>query len=386
MTKFDKLLGAVFLFGITFTAYAQTSTGADGDFSNALAPVGSKTLTVPSTVKPILNHWIRDAFVMYGPDKMYYLTGTTASPDRNFPNGNPHCWDYNDGIYLWKSKDMKHWESAGRIWSFEKDAADWQMQGKPVRPGAKSVNGDPLDSVYRAVWAPELHYIKSQKKWLIVACLNGGRGSFILESTSGKPEGPYKNIEANANQAIFDNIDASLFEDDNGQLYVVGHNHFIAKLKKDLSALDEPFKRFQEHPYNPEPYIEGVYLTKHEGKYQLFQTVWSVPLADGTYTYVMRDPKTDNKKVHSYDVVMAEADNIYGPYSKRTPVLLEGGHNNIFKDAKGKYWSTMFFNPRGVKGREYATTCRAAVVPLLWENGLIKPDLKRAEAFYKDIR
>ena len=41
----------------------------------------------------------------------------------------------------------------------------------------------------------------------------GGRGSFILRSKTGKPEGPYENIEGNKDKAIFPNIDGSLFED-----------------------------------------------------------------------------------------------------------------------------------------------------------------------------
>jgi beta-xylosidase len=136
----------------------------------------------------------------------------------------------------------------GLIWSFEKVAAEWQKQGKPIKEGAKSLNNDPLEGQYRALWAPELHYIKSQKKWMIVTCINGGAGSFILESISGKPEGPYKNIAGNTTKPIYGNIDASLFEDDNGEVYVVAHNHFIAKMNKDLSDLEEPIKKSRKRP------------------------------------------------------------------------------------------------------------------------------------------
>lgn len=55
------------------------------------------------------------------------MTGTTATPEREF-EGQIHCWDYNDGLYLWRSKDMKDWEAMGRIWSFDEDAADWQKK------------------------------------------------------------------------------------------------------------------------------------------------------------------------------------------------------------------------------------------------------------------
>ena len=218
---------------------------------------------------------------------------------------------------------------------------------------------------------------------MIVACLNGGGGSFVLESISGKPEGPYRNIPANATKAIFPNIDLSMFEDDNGDVYLVGHDHFIARMKDDLSNIAEPFRRFEETPYNPEPYIEGVYLTKHNGKYQLLQTVWSVPLQDGTYTYLKDEQKT--KVVHSYDVVVAESKSIYGPYGTRYPAILGGGHNNLFKDKNGQWWSSTFFNPRGIMGLHYLVTCRPALVPVRWVHGKLEPDSERAQKFYSSF-
>lgn len=354
-------------------------------YSDPVAPVGNPELTVPSSVVPIMDYWMRDTYVMTGDDGYYYMTGTTASPGRVFRSGRVHCWDYNDGLYLWRSKDMKRWESLGLVWSFDKDAADWQKKGKPLKPGDMSPNKDPLDSVYRAVWAPELHYIKSKKKWLMIACLNGDRGSFVLESVSGKPQGPYRNIKGNMDKAIFSNIDLSLFEDDNGQVYLVGHNHFIARMKDDLSDVAEPFRRLIETPYNPDPYIEGVCVTKHNNRYQLLQTVWSVKKRDGSFTY-LRNDKKDLDALYSYDVVVAESDNIYGPYGPRYAAILQGGHNNIFRDKDGNWWSTTFFNPRGVMGTKFPVTCRPGLVPIKWENGRLMPDNNRAASFYRNFR
>ena len=382
MHKILKTRLALFTFLLAGTSLVH---GQAKNYSNPYAPVGNERLTVPKSVVPIADIWMRDVFVTSDPEGNYYMTGTTATPGRYFPNGNVHCWDYNDGIYMWKSKDMKQWEPMGRVWSFDQNAADWQKKGKPVKPGAESPNGDKLDSMYRAVWAPELHYIKSKKKWMIIACLNGKGGSFILESTSGKPEGPYVNIEGNKTKAIFDNIDASLFEDDNGDVYVVAHNHYIAKMKSDLSGLAEPYRTLKETPYNPEPYIEGVYMTKYNGKYQLLQTVWSVKQPDGSYSY-LRNDKKDLNALHSYDVVVAEADNIYGPYGPRYPAILEGGHNNIFADKEGGLWSSTFFNPRGYMGTQFPVTCRPAVVPVKWVKGKLMPDLERADEFYKEVK
>ncbi|MCH5719472.1 family 43 glycosylhydrolase [Niabella hibiscisoli] len=362
-------------------AQAPSPSRHQAQFSDPFAPVGNKALTVPGSVTPVLDIWMRDTYVMKGPDNFYYLTGTTATPGRHF-TGEKHCWDHNDGLYLWRSRDLKKWESKGLVWSFAKDAAAWQKR-KAGKAGARSVNGDPLDSIFRAVWAPELHYIKSQKKWLLIACLNGGGGSFVLESISGKPEGPYQNIPGNKDKAIFANIDLGAFEDDNGDVYLVGHNHYIAKMKPDLSDIAQPFQLFKETPYDPEPYIEGATISKHHNKYQLLQTVWSVAREDGSYTYTGN--AGGSKKVHSYDVVVAEADNIYGPYSPRYPAILEGGII-IFSRMRRCLVVDHFFNPRGVMGKRFQVTCRPALVPVKWQSGRLMPDVERVRKSYKAVQ
>jgi hypothetical protein len=373
----------LFVFFILISASAcgprQPDTESAVRYSDPSAPVGDSLLTLPHSVRPLMNVWMRDTYVMLGPDSNYYMTGTTASPGRIF-EGATHCWDYNDGIYLWQSPDLRHWKPLGRIWSFDTDAAAWQKKGKPVKKGATSLNGDPLDSIYRAVWAPELHYIKSSHKWLIAACLNEGQGSFVLESTTDSPTGPYINIKGNEHHPIFDNIDLSIFEDEDSQVYLIGHDHYIAPMKPDLSDIAAPFRKLKETTYQPEPYIEGVWLTRHDHKYQLVQSVWSVLKPDSSYSY-LRDDKKD-KGLYSYDVVVAESDSIYGPYGPRYPAILGGGHNNFFTDKSGHWWSTEFFNPRGIMAASFGVTCRPALIPLQWVNGKVRPDIRAAHLFY----
>ncbi|MDR1683342.1 MAG: family 43 glycosylhydrolase, partial [Candidatus Symbiothrix sp.] len=258
-------------------------------------PYGSTDTTdpetqIPATLKPAFDYWMRDTWVTFGPDGYYYMTGTTADPNRPFA-GQTHCWDWNDGLYLFRSKDLQQWEHQGLIWSMEKDGA-WQKHPKIFPKGEahpqKSLNGDPLHNRFMAVWAPELHYIKNLKNWFIVACMNdskSGKGSFILRSTSGKPEGPYVNIKDNEKAPLFNNIDGSLYEDTDGTVYFVGHNHYIARMKDDMSGLAEPVIRLKEKNYHPEPYIEGAFIFKHDNKYHLVQAIWSHRLPDGTETY-----------------------------------------------------------------------------------------------------
>lgn len=335
-------------------------------------------LRIPSFVKPLFDYWMRDTWATLAPDGYYYITGTTATPDRHFP-GQVHCWDWNDGLYLWRSKDLKNWESRGLIWSMEGDGT-WQSAPKVYKEGEKhattSINGDPLDNKFRAVWAPELHYVESLKNWFIVACVNQtatAKGSFILRSVNGRPEGPYINIKANEEQPLFGNIDGSIFEDSDGSIYFVGHNHYIAKMKSDMSGFAEPVRTLKETKYSPEPYVEGAFIFKHDGKYHLVQAIWSHQTAEGD-TYVADKKLTSNKTRYSYDCIISTSDNVYGPYGERYNAITGGGHNNLFQDKEGNWWATIFFNPRGAQAAEFAQTCRPGIVPMLYEDGKFRPN------------
>ncbi len=367
---------------LTLVLFSAMSCGFATKYGHA--DTNNPETRIPSCVKPEFDYWMRDTWVTPGPDGYYYMTGTTATPDREF-EGQLHCWDWNDGLYLWRSKDLDEWEPMGLIWSMERDGT-WQKNPKVYKEGEKyqkvSLNGDPLDNRFHAVWAPELHYIKSANNWFMVACLNqsaGGRGSFILRSTTGKPEGPYVNIEGNETGALFPEIDGSLFEDEDGTVYFVGHNHYIAKMKPDMSGFAEELRQLDEQKYNPEPYVEGAFIFKHDNKYHLVQAIWSHRLEDGTDTYVEIKGKTNPKTRYSYDCIIATADNVYGPYSKRYNAITGGGHNNLLQDKDGNWWATMFFNPRGAQAAEYEKTCRPGLVPMKYVKGKFMPDAARCK-------
>jgi hypothetical protein len=67
------------LLAISWQVVAQ-----EAKFSNPMAPVTNTELTVPKEVKPIFDYWLRDTYVARS-DGTYYLTGTTATPNRVFP-------------------------------------------------------------------------------------------------------------------------------------------------------------------------------------------------------------------------------------------------------------------------------------------------------------
>ncbi len=255
-------------------------------------------------IKPLLDYAIRDTSVALGPDGIYYLTGTTGSPDINAVTSD---------VQVWKSPDLVKWSPVvdrprlrSIVWNVDRDGT-WQKQigqrdGAPFRP----------------VWGPEIHYLKNTF-WMTYSVPNLGVG--LLKSTTGKAEGPYVSI-LKPDQPLANGIDASLFQDDDGAVYFLYGGGRIARMKDDMSGLAEDFHNIT--PSNA-PYVgfEGVSMFKANGRYYLA----AADFAFGDY--------------NSY---VASADKVYGPYGDRYLAVPHAGHDTFFQDKTGQWWSTFFGN------------------------------------------
>jgi xylan 1,4-beta-xylosidase len=267
------------------------------------APLLAEQPPLPKDLQPLFDYPVRDTFVLRVGDT-YYLTGTT---------GHPEWWRTNEGVRLWKSRDLKEWEPMGLVWSIERDGT-WQ---KPIDAGGR-----------RAIWAPEIHYIRDN--FYITYCMNwvmpgeGDGGTGILRSTTGKPEGPY--VDVNPKGPITRQIDGSLFVDDDGTVYFVWMNGKIARLKDDLSGLAE-LPRLLQPANDYHVGFEGAFLFKANGRYHLACADFLGP---------------DNE----YHAMVASSDNLMGPYGDRYIAVPHGGHNNYFQDRDGNWWSTFFGNDK----------------------------------------
>lgn len=263
-------------------------------------------------VQPLVDAQIRDAVICVGHDGRYYLTGSTGD----------NIWKMNDGVELWASDDLRHWDYMGLVWSFDRDGTwqrEWRDHHGPVR----------------ALWAPELHYVKGNY-FITLSMPPGDRG--LLKSTTGKPEGPYVNALANDGKWDGD-IDASLFQDDDGTVYVLWGGGHIARMKDDMSGMaEEP-----RHPVLLDPDTiaanhartcsarrncsdighEGASMFKRNGLYYL-------TAAD---TYQGR-----------YSSMVAVSENIYGPYRWRHEAVPCSGGTGYFRDHQGRWWCTFFGN------------------------------------------
>jgi beta-xylosidase len=297
--------------------------------ANCAAPAAESVQRPPMpALKPLFDYPVRDTSVCLGPDKIYYLIGTT---------GHPTWWNTNEGVRMWKSRDLKTWDAMGLVWSYEKDSA-WQK----VKTGA-----DGKKTADSAVWAPEIHYFK-KTYWISYSLNYGGTG--ILKSTSGKPEGPYVDVKKDG--PLTGGIDASLFADDDGSVYFVWQNGNIARMKDDMSGLAEPERQLKPANANDVGF-EGAFITKISGRYHL----------------ICADFNDWDGKTRTYDCMAASSETIYGPYGDRYLAIPSGGHNVLFKDLQGKWWSTYFGNDDKAPFKE-----RPAILRIIIDkNTRIKP-------------
>ncbi|QEL14975.1 family 43 glycosylhydrolase [Limnoglobus roseus] len=255
-------------------------------------------------IRPLWDLHLRDTVITVGGDGRYYMTGSSGD----------NIWDRNDGIELWRSDDLKAWDYLGLVWSFDKDGT-WQKAW-----------GKRRNTTMRAVWAPELCYVK--KNYYLTFSLASGAGTGLLKSTTGKPEGPY--VTANRPDArLTGGIDATLFEDGDKVYFTWGRGGSIALMKDDMSGFDgEPKKVKFEKPADgswtrDEVAQEGASLFKRDGKYYL----------GGAAFYKGR-----------YSSVVAIADHVYGPYKQWHEAVPCGGGTNYFRDKSGGWWCCYFGN------------------------------------------
>jgi xylan 1,4-beta-xylosidase len=313
------------------------SVAGDGDHPSDGSAVKAGLLP---PIRPLINLHLRDTVICLGGDGNYYMTGSSGD----------NIWYRNDGVELWKSPDLKTWSYLGLVWSIEKDGG-WEKNWRLLH-----------NKPSRAVWAPELHYIKNN--YFICLCMAPG-GIAILKSSTGKPEGPYVNA-LSEDKPMGGGIDPTLFEDDDGKVYFtyLNGNH-IARMKDDMSGLAEAYHNIKVlEPTLPLPTTlptmkgndlshplhigrEGVSLFKESGRYYLGAADWP----DGRYSSMV-----------------AISDNIYGPYRELREAVPCGGGTNYFKDKSGHWWCAFFGNDKSAPWRE-----KPGIVPISFDsNGLIQ--------------
>ncbi|MCC6821546.1 MAG: family 43 glycosylhydrolase [Verrucomicrobia subdivision 3 bacterium] len=316
-------------------AWAVLSFGADA--SSISPPKEVKAaLAAHDRAIHVKDGWIRDPYMIKGPDGYFYLTGTTLlsttkeTPEVKYSSGPP-----GHELHAWKTKDFIHWKSLGTPYSL-KDGI-W-FSAKPER--FKEVS----ESNWR-LWAPEFHFING--KCAVIHTSPGPVNGANLSLARGlEPRRPWLNpMGAQVGQRH----DPSLFQNDDGTWWMIWAGTSIAPLKSDLSDFAaEPIDIGPSGEIKQVGY-EGCLMRKIAGKYILFGTAWS----------------TGKGRKGSYNLYYATADKITGPYGERRFAGRFLGHGTPFQDNAGRWWCTAFFNANvpplsrdGIQSRDLSQTAQ----------------------------
>lgn len=281
--------------------------------SPARLPVSEKAGTV-GQLRKLADFPLRDTSICQGPDGTWYLTGTVQP-----------FFGYNEGIKVWRSKDMVTWEPLGFVWKYGE--SPWHQKYLERK---------------KPLWAPEIHYLKGTF-WLTYSIpgydgTGKTSGCGLLKSTTGKAEGPY--VDMHPSERLGDEIDASLFQDDDGKVYFLWHSGKIARMTDDMTALAEPYHWLKTNTSDPDPKHHSGLCARIFGKDSFDHVGYEgmfIFKRNGIY-YLCCAENWDGR----YSCTVATSKNIYGPYGERYEALPHAGHNVIFQDEVGKWWSSYF--------------------------------------------
>lgn len=293
-------------------------------------------------LKPLFEAPLRDTSICKGADGQWYLTGTyDAARKGDFQN--------NDGIWLWRSGDCKTWEPIGQVWSIERQAtapqSAWQKQQR-VNPD------DPRGPLARGMVSPEIHCF-ADTYWLTYSM--NAQGTGLLKSTSGKPEGPYEDLGRITEQGT----DASLFVDDDGSVYWVVGQGFVARMKPDCSGLAEAPRLLRPAFFPPLTHGEHT-MRATQAPRTLGQAGAFLFKAEGRY-WLCAATVRDRLGVGCYDTFVAGSDALMGPYDEPKLMIPHGGQTTVFRGPGGSLHATF-------AGRDSRAVFRdkPGIVPLIF--------------------
>lgn len=278
--------------------------------------------------------WIRDPYIVLGPDDFYYLTGTTPDAGDSRVKSDP----YNVGlgnhsivggaVQVWRSRDLIAWESMGAPFTL-KDSVRAQ-------PG-------------KLVWAPELHWLGD--RWALVHC-PAEKANLAL--TSGPDlKGPWSHPMG---RKLGSKHDPSLFKDGD-RWWMLWGNTSIAPLAEDFSGFTAGPVRIDPAGSRPGPEGKPIRRIGHEG-------ATMIKVGD-QYVHLGTAWSTDKGRKGSYNLYYCSSNKITGPYGPRKFAGRFLGHGTPFKTRDGKWWCTAFYNanvpplPReGIEMRDLSETAQ----------------------------
>jgi xylan 1,4-beta-xylosidase len=329
-----KILFFVCLFGVSIVcsaqkkSFSQTPEGKTHEFR----------YTNPITRDTAIS--MRDHCIIKVGDK-WYCTGTS----------NPVWTGPNPGVRYLVSDDLIHWKQHSWLIDASKLPDDCPYNGR--------------------FWAPEIHFIQG-KYWLTV---NSGKVTkedpkgmsthSVWLFSSEEVTGTYSLVNGPLTHKY--NNDATLFEDEDGQVYFYcsGNGLFQAKIDLKSGKLTTPAEKFldKKQPGWPEWMfggIEGPFVIKRDGTYFMFFSTWTrgyevgllkskTPL--GPWELASQQPIFGTRKKGYRPELAIGGGYDHLKFQDTEDPYCETGHNSLFIGPDGKLWSSCHY--MGYEKRPY---------------------------------
>jgi hypothetical protein len=165
----------------------------------------------------------------------------------------------------------------------------------------------------------------------------------FLKSESGEPQGPYVSAYDGNRPFMERQIDASLFEDNDGSVYFVWQGRFLRKLNEAMDGFDSEIVELKTVDDEQVGY-EGIFMTRVGDWYMVLAAEWN---------------GGQNRTCGTYDMMYSVSRELTGPYSRRRVGVPHGGHSTMFRDKLGNWNLAIFGNDRSAPFR-----ARPGVIPL----------------------
>jgi len=339
MKKIKKLL-FVGLWGVTIASCSQHNPVNQDNKVNQAPEVKTHEFRYTNPITRDTAISMRDHCIIKVSDK-WYCTGTS----------NPIWTGPNPGVRLLESDDMIHWKQISWLIDASKLPEDCPYNGR--------------------FWAPEIHFIQG-KYWLTV---NSGKVTkedpkgmsthSVWLFSSDVVTGPYNLVNGPLTPQY--NNDATLFEDEDGQVYLYcsGNGLFQAKIDLKSGKLTTPAEKFLDKKQAGWPEwmvggIEGPFVIKKDGTYFMFFSTWTrgyevgllkskSPL--GPWELASPEPIFGTRKKGYRPELAIEGGYADLKFQDTEDPYCETGHNSLFMGPDGQLWSSCHY--MGYEKRPY---------------------------------
>ena len=234
-----------------------------------------------------------------------------ADPDVLLSNGTYYLYCTGDNIsyHVYTSQDLVTWTKKGRVF----------------KPGEKGV------------WAPDLYVDPQDGLFYLYYTVNKRIGVAVAKS----PEGPFADRASLVDNAI----DAHLFRDDDGRLYLYyvqfpGFRITVQRMRTPLEKEGDPVELLRPtEPWETKSghVTEGPFLLKRQDTYYLMYSGTGADSPDYGVGYATSKAPTGPFTKHPQNPIISRGGGVFGP-----------GHGCVVEDAKGAPWH-VYHQQRGEK-------------------------------------